>query len=202
MNETWPEIKKRKMKERRGETFDWIQSLVVSLLVCVLLFTFIVRVINVSGSSMLDTLHDGDKILISNLFYNPRQGDVVVLRKETFSSEPIVKRIIALEGQTVNIDFDEGVVYVDGEALDEPYTYEPTHRRIDFEDEVVVPEGCIFVLGDNRNGSTDSRDDRIGFVDSRLIMGRAFFLLVPGSDPLQGDARQWGRIGFVRGWGK
>ena len=123
MNETWPEIKKRKLKERRGETFDWIQSLVVSLLICVLLFTFVLRVINVSGTSMLDTLHDGDRILISNLFYTPRQGYVVVLQKESFSSEPIVKRIIALEGQTVNIDFDEGVVYVDGVALDEPYAY-------------------------------------------------------------------------------
>jgi len=202
MNETWPEIKKRKLKERRGETFDWIQSLVVSLLFCVLLFTFVARVINVSGTSMLDTLHDGDKILISNLFYSPKQGDVVVLRKDSFSSEPIVKRIIALEGQTVNIDFDEGIVYVDGVALDEPYTYEPTHRRIDFEDEVVVPEGCLFVLGDNRNGSTDSRDDRIGFVDSRLVMGRAFFLLIPGSDPRLGEGREWGRIGFIRGWAK
>ncbi|MBQ3276016.1 MAG: signal peptidase I [Oscillospiraceae bacterium] len=202
MNETWPEIKKRKLKERRGETFDWIQSLVVSLLICVLLFTFVLRVINVSGTSMLDTLHDGDRILISNLFYTPRQGDVVVLQKESFSSEPIVKRIIALEGQTVNIDFDEGVVYVDGVALDEPYVYEPTHRRIDFEDEVVVPEGCLFVLGDNRNGSTDSRDDRIGFVDSRLVMGRAFFLLIPGSDPRIGESRDWGRIGWVRGWAK
>ena len=197
MNETWPEIKKRKMKERRGETFDWIQSLVVSLLFCVLLFTFIARVINVSGTSMLDTLHNGDRILISQLFYSPKQGDVVVLRKESFSSEPIVKRIIAVEGQTVSIDFDKGVVYVDGAALDEPYTREPTHRRIDFEDEVTVPEGCLFVMGDNRNGSTDSRDDRIGFVDSRLIMGRAYFLLIPGADTKLGEARDWGRIGFI-----
>lgn len=197
MNETWPEIKKRKMKERRGEIFDWIQSLVVALWVCVLLFTFVCRVISVSGTSMLNTLRGGDRILVSDLFYTPRQGDIVVLRKESFSAEPIVKRIIAREGQTVRIDFDAGVVYVDDTALDEPYTLTPTNRRIDFEDELVVPEGCLFVLGDNRNGSTDSRDDRIGCVDERLVIGRAVFLLVPGSDPQHGESADWKRIGFI-----
>ena len=197
MNETWPEIKKRKLKERRGETFDWIQSLVVALVLCVLIFSFVARVIVVSGTSMLDTLHSNDRILISDLFYSPRQGDIVVVRKESFSSEPIVKRVIAVAGQTVNMDFDAGVVYVDGQALDEPYTYTPTNRRIDFEDEVVVPEGCLFLMGDNRNGSTDSRDDRIGFVDERLVMGRAIFLLVPGADRMRGETADLSRIGFI-----
>ena len=198
MNETWPEIKKRKMKERRGDVYDWVQSLVVALLVCVLIFTFVVRVVNVSGTSMLDTLHNNDRIMISNLFYTPKQGDIVVLRKESFSEEPIVKRIIALEGQTVDIDFEKGIVYVDGEALEEPYVLEPTRRRIDFEDETVVPDGCMFVLGDNRNGSTDSRDLRIGCVDERLIMGKAVFLLIPGSDREHGEGVDLTRIGFIR----
>ncbi len=197
MNETWPEIKKRKMKERRGDVYDWVQSLVVALLVCVLIFTFVVRVVNVSGTSMLDTLHNNDRIMISNLFYTPKQGDIVVLRKESFSEEPIVKRIIALEGQTVDIDFEKGIVYVDGEALEEPYVLEPTRRRIDFEDETVVPDGCMFVLGDNRNGSTDSRDLRIGCVDERLIMGKAVFLLIPGSDREHGEGVDLTRIGFI-----
>lgn len=197
MNETWPEIKKRKLKERRGETFDWIESLVVALLLCVLVFTFFLREIRVSGSSMLNTLHDGDRIMISNLFYEPANGDVVVLRKESFSSEPIVKRIIAVGGQTVNIDFDQGVVYVDGQPLDEPYTLAPTIRRIDFEEEVEVPEGHLFVMGDNRNGSTDSRDDRIGFVDERLVLGKALLLVFPGGDPAHGDPRDWSRIGRI-----
>ena len=131
MNETWPEIKKRKLKERRGETFDWIQSLVVALFACVLIFTFLVRVVGVVGTSMLNTLHPGDRILVSNLFYTPKRGDIIVLRKESFNSEPIVKRVIATEGETVTIDFEGGIVYVDGVALDEPYTLEPTHRRID-----------------------------------------------------------------------
>ncbi len=175
MNETWPEIKKRKLKERRGETFDWIQSLVVALFACVLIFTFLVRVVGVVGTSMLNTLHPGDRILVSNLFYTPKRGDIIVLRKESFNSEPIVKRVM----------------------LDEPYTLEPTHRRIDFGDSVTVPEGCLFVMGDNRNGSTDSRDDRIGCVDERLVIGRAFFLLVPGGDSQHGESRDWSRIGVI-----
>ena len=198
MNETWPEIKKRKMRERRGETFDWVQSLIGSLLICVLLFTFVMRVINVSGTSMLDTLQNGDRILISNLFYTPRQGDIVVVRQQSFNAEPIVKRVIATAGQVVDIDFEAGIVYVDGEALDEPYTYTPTNRRIDFEDAVTVPEGCLFLMGDNRNGSTDSRDERIGFVDTRLVLGKAFFLLIPGADKASKEKADWGRVGFIR----
>ena len=197
MNETWPEIKKRKMKERRGDIFDWVQSLVVALLVCVLLFTFVGRIVNVSGTSMLDTLRNNDRIVISDLFYTPKRGDIVVLRKTSFSDEPIVKRVIALGGQTVNIDFEKGVVYVDGEALDEPYILEPTRRRIDFEDETLVPEGCVFVMGDNRNGSTDSRDLRIGCVDERLIIGKALFLLIPGADTEHGERSDFSRIGRI-----
>ena len=197
MNETWPEIKKRKMKERRGEIFDWVQSMVVALLVCVLVFTFIVRIVSVSGTSMLDTLHNNDRIVISDLFYKPEQGDIVVLRKTTFSDEPIVKRVIALAGQTVDIDFDAGIVFVDGVALDEPYILEPTRRRIDFEDATLVPEGCVFVLGDNRNGSTDSRDLRIGCVDERLIIGKALFLLIPGADTEHGERSDLTRIGRI-----
>ena len=196
MNETWPEIKKRKLKERRGEMFDWVQSLVVALLICVLVFTFVIREVSVSGTSMINTLYDGDRILISNLFYSPRQGDVVVLRKESFSTEPIVKRVIALEGQTVDIDFEAGIVYVDGQALDEPYIYEPTRRRIDFDEPVTVPEGCVFVMGDNRNGSTDSRDLRIGCVDVRLIMGKALLIAIPGVD-MDDSGRDWSRIGVI-----
>ena len=197
MNETWPEIKKRKLKERRGDIFDWVQSLVTALVICVLVFTFVVRVVSVSGTSMLDTLHNNDRILVSDLFYTPKQGDIVVLRKESFSSDPIVKRVIALEGQTVDIDFGAGIVYVDGVALEEPYTLEPTRRRIDFVEETVVPEGCLFVLGDNRNGSTDSRDLRIGCVDQRLVIGHALFLLIPGSDPAHGEAAELSRIGVI-----
>ena len=98
----------------RAEVYDWIQCIIFALVFCVLLFVFAVRMVNVVGHSMVPTLEQSDKVVISNLFYHPKQGDVVVLRKQTLMQEPIVKRIIATEGQTVDIDFDDGVVYVDG----------------------------------------------------------------------------------------
>ena len=161
----------------RAEVYDWIQCIIFALVFCVLLFVFAVRMVNVVGHSMVPTLEQSDKVVISNLFYHPKQGDVVVLRKQTLMEEPIVKRIIATEGQTVDIDFDDGVVYVDGKALDEPYVNEPVHDRENFEGKIT--EGCVFVMGDNRNASTDSRDARLGCVDTRYIMGRVYFTLFP-----------------------
>lgn len=163
----------------RAEVYDWIQCIIFALVFCVLLFVFAVRMVNVVGHSMVPTLEQSDKVVISNLFYHPKQGDVVVLRKQTLMQEPIVKRIIATEGQTVDIDFDDGVVYVDGKALDEPYVNEPVHDRENFEGKITVPEGCVFVMGDNRNASTDSRDARLGCVDTHYIMGRVYFTLFP-----------------------
>ena len=100
----------------RAEVYDWIQCIIFALVFCVLLFVFGARMVNVVGHSMVPTLEQNDKVIISNLFYHPKQGDIVVLRKQTLMDEPIVKRIIATEGQTVDIDFDDGVVYVDGKA--------------------------------------------------------------------------------------
>lgn len=178
--------KGKKEKEKtsvKKELYDWLQCVMSALMACVLVFVFFARMIGVVGDSMTNTLHDGDRIIISNLFYTPEQGDIVVLRKESFREQAIVKRVIAVEGQTVSFDFNQGIVYVDGKALDEPYIREPTYTSIDFtEDEVTVPEGCVFVLGDNRNGSTDSRDNRIGFVDTRCIIGRLLLRVFPLDD--------------------
>lgn len=168
-----------KTKKREGDLFDWLQCIVTALVACVLIFVFIGRTIGVVGSSMVPTLEQGDRLIISKLFYTPQQGDIVVLQKDSFADYPLIKRVIATEGQTVDIDFDSGVVYVDGVALDEPYTAEPTVVREDFDEPVTVPEGCIFVMGDNRNRSTDSRTDSIGCVDTRLIMGKALLRLTP-----------------------
>ena len=168
-----------KTKKREGDLFDWLQCIVTALVACVLIFVFIGRTIGVVGSSMVPTLEQGDRLIISKLFYTPQQGDIVVLQKDSFADYPLIKRVIATEGQTVDIDFDAGVVYVDGVALVEPYTAEPTVVREDFDEPVTVPEGCIFVMGDNRNRSTDSRTDSIGCVDTRLIMGKALLRLTP-----------------------
>ena len=163
----------------RAEVYDWIQCIIFALVFCVLLFVFGARMVNVVGHSMVPTLEQNDKVIISNLFYHPKQGDIVVLRKQTLMDEPIVKRIIATEGQTVDIDFDDGVVYVDGKALDEPYVNAPVHDRENFEGKITVPKGSVFVMGDNRNGSTDSRDERLGPVDEGYVLGRAVLALWP-----------------------
>ena len=188
--------KKDKKKEKEKMTlYDWVQCVVGALVVGILLFMFVGRIIGVSGSSMYPTLHDTDKIVISDLFYSPKAGDIVVVQTDTFGPHPIVKRIIATEGQTVDIDFTNGIVYVDGEALDEPYINELTHDRENFSGEVTVPEGCIFVMGDNRNASTDSRTNKVGMVDERCILGKVYIVLIPGNtaeDPI--DISRFGSV--------
>ncbi len=163
----------------RRDLYDWMQCIVVAIIVCVLLFSFFVRLVDVVGDSMYPTLENGDKIIVSNLFYDPQPGDIIVFRKDEYRDQPLVKRVIAVAGQTVDIDFARGIVYVDGEPIDEPYIAEPTTEAIDFTGEITVDEGCVFVMGDNRNHSTDSRDARIDCVDVRCIMGKVYFTLFP-----------------------
>ncbi len=180
MNEhTEQERQSSEKKERGSEVLDWLQCIVTALAFCVILFTFFISPSIVVGSSMYPTLEEGDFLLITKHFYQPKYGDIVVLRKEAFKTEPIVKRVIATAGQTVDIDFQEGVVYVDGTPLDEPYVNSPTNEPESFTEPVTVPEGCIFVMGDNRNRSTDSRYEKIGCVDIRMILGKAILRVVP-----------------------
>ena len=177
-----PAVKKEKKHlDSAAEVYDWMQCLVSALLICVLVFAFFVRIISIVGSSMVPTFHDGDSVAISKLFYTPSQGDIIVLRKEAFQEEPIIKRVIAVEGQTVNIDFEKGIVYVDDVPLDEPYINEPTITALDFDGKITVPENHVFVMGDNRNASTDSRRSTIGCVDERYIMGKVLIRLLPFS---------------------
>ena len=163
------------------DLYFWLQALVAALVLLILVFTFVGRIIGVSGSSMVPTLHDGDMLLLQSIGYTPKQGDVVVLTKEFDAADgPIVKRVIATGGQHVVIDYAAGTVTVDGKVLDEPYINEPMNPPMgESITDVVVPEGSIFVMGDNRNHSSDSRDVTLGTVDERYVLGRAIWVLLP-----------------------
>lgn len=173
------ENNKRSCSNRDSELLDWLQCIVSALVFCVLLFTFATRTVGVIGSSMVPTLEENDRLIVSKLFYNPKYGDIVVVRKESFMTKPIIKRVIATAGQTVDIDFNAGIVYVDGRALDEPYINAPTQDPEDFTGPVTVPDGYVFLMGDNRNRSTDSRCAQVGVIDCRLIIGKAYLRLTP-----------------------
>lgn len=177
-------------QEKKGEEktsfkqdlYYWTQALIVVLVGLILVCTLAGRVIRVVGSSMVPTLHENDLLLLRSVGYTPQRGDVIVLRKESFLSYPVVKRVIATGGEHVTVDYTTGTVSVDGVALDEPYINEimvdtgsPNMTVLD----VTVPEGSIYVMGDNRNKSSDSRDERLGTVDERYILGKALFRIFP-----------------------
>ena len=177
-NQELPELTPQ--EKSRREIYDWIYCLSVALITCVVIFAFFIRHIDVRGTSMNPTLNNNDKMLVSGLFYEPKVGDVVVFKKDEYDPErALVKRVIATEGQVINMDFDHGIVYVDGVPIEEDYIMEPTTNKIDFIGPQTVPEGCVFVMGDNRNASTDSRKKEIGMVDTRLILGRAYAVVYP-----------------------
>ena len=169
----------KKEKDPKGNAYDWIESLVTAIVACIIIFLFLFRVVNVQGSSMVPTLRESDKIVISRLARDFKYGDIVVLTKTAFDDESIVKRVIATEGQTIDIDFDEGIVTVDGEVLQEPYIAEKTKRQMDFNGPVTVPEGCIFCMGENPTPRTDSRRSIIGMIDTRCVLGRVVLRLWP-----------------------
>ena len=188
-----------KQTAKGRDLYEWVQSLVGSVLVVVAIFTFVIRMMGVDGHSMLNTLQHGDRLLVVNsmLYHDYKYGDIVILRKNgVFDDDPIVKRVIAVEGQTVDIDFAEGIVYVDGEALEEDYIREPTYTAEGTEFPLTVPEGSIFVMGDNRNRSDDSRNAALGTVDTRYVIGKAAFLIFPGPD-YETEKRDFKRIGVI-----
>ena len=192
-------MEEKKQRESGRELYEWVQALVCSVLAVVILFTFVIRLIGVDGRSMVPTLQHGDRLLVLNsmLYDDYQSGDIVVLRKDTFLKDPIVKRVIATEGQSVDIDFSTGSVYVDGSLLKEDYINELTFLEEGTEFPLTVPENSVFVMGDNRNHSSDSRDSRLGTVDERYVIGKAVFLAFPGADQYSGE-RSFGRIGGLR----
>ena len=188
-----------KKESRKDTVLLYLHDFVVWLVAILLVFLLLFRVVVVSGPSMNATLVHGDYLLLINnvLYTEPKQGDIVVAAKESFKNgEPIIKRVIATEGQWVDIDFDAGVVYVNGTALDEPYTNTPTNIFEGIEFPMMVEDGCIFVMGDNRNESKDSRSPEIGQIDKREVLGKVIFLFLPGKDPVT-EEMNFERIGAL-----
>jgi len=192
------EVEEKKASWQKS-VITYLHDVVYLLAAVILCFTLLFRIVVVSGTSMNNTLLDGDYLLlISNTFYtDPKYGDVIVASKESFDNgAPIVKRVIATENQVVDIDFQKGIVTVDGQVLNEPYITSKTTMFEGVTFPLVVDEGCVFVLGDNRGDSKDSRSPEIGLIDKRQIVGRVIFLFLPGTNK-GSQERDYGRIGVV-----
>lgn len=187
----------KKISDKKQSALSYLHDFVILLAVILFVFLLLGRIVVVSGPSMMNTLIDGDYLLVvGKPFYNmPRVGDVVVVSKDTFKSgEPIIKRVIATEGQTVEII--DNMVYVNGVLQNEPYISSQTNPPYGNQFSCVVAKGCVFVMGDNRAISMDSRSTEIGQVDCREIIGKAVFLFLPGVDEIT-DKRDFSRIGGI-----
>ena len=203
--ETEEEEKLSPACEAYGMLHDWVYVLAVLTVI----FVFFFRLVGVDGSSMYPTLVDHDYLVLESnfLYQNVEAGDIVVMSVDCFKDDgPIVKRVIATGGQVVDIDFNTGSVYVDGVLQEETYIFEPTYRSYEelglaLEYPVTVPEGSVFVMGDNRNHSADSRYSPCGCVDEGRILGKVLLIIVPGRQTNEyGEivgGREFDRIGTV-----
>lgn len=169
--------KKKSFRQMRLNVFEVFEAVMAALVVVTVVFTFFFRVFNVDGTSMKPTLQHNDKLIVSTVGYKAERGDVVVISETADLDEPIVKRIVAVGGDTVDINFTTGVVTVNG--TEEDYTDELTSQQFDIAFPLTVPEGTVFVLGDNRGNSLDSRSTRVGCVDERYIVGKVLFRFFP-----------------------
>lgn len=175
-----PEEPHRENSRSTTALYDVADVVVSAMIIIMVIFIFFFRFAGVSGESMMPTLNDGDWLLVSSAVYDePQYKDVVIITQPNYFHEPIVKRVIATGGQTVDIDPEAGLVYVDGVALDEPYTLEPTYELDDIQFPLTVPEGMLFVMGDNRNDSSDSRSSKVGLIDQRYVLGKVSGRLMP-----------------------
>lgn len=188
-----------KKEDRYGFFFDALEMFAWSLAILLLIFTFVLRLCRVEGASMENTLYDGENLLLYSLFYEPEQDDIIVFHltdEEPNLEKMLVKRVIATGGQTVEIDFKNNTIFVDGvlyedehavlknnaDAIIDQYLYfRPDWKYNSITDTmtVTVPEGQLFVLGDNRNFSRDSRDSSIMFVDERCVLGKVIVRIAP-----------------------
>ena len=179
-----PKEEKKENKELLTTLFDTLEIFCLSVVLVILIFTFVGRMATVIGDSMEPTLQNGDRVLVSSLFYTPECGDIVVVQKESgyYDDQLLIKRVIAKGGQTITFDFANWTVCIDGEIIDEPYINRvlDAMKKGDITgDTVTVPEGCYFVMGDNRNFSADSRFDTIGFVKETEIVGHTIVRISP-----------------------
>ena len=174
------EIEERKPSET---FFEWLEIFIISVAAVFVLFSFIARIAVVDGNSMYPTLSNNDKLLVRLIFYTPTQGDIIVCQSENYGlDKPLVKRIIATEGQTVRLDRENWKIYVNGFVIDEPYLVIGEGAMVDWEydtDEIVIPKGHVFVMGDNRNNSLDSRFYGVGMIDERYIIGQVIYRFMP-----------------------
>ena len=166
-------------KSLLAELLDFVSIAVYSIIITVILFTFVFRMVSVDGKSMQNTLQHEDRLIVNQLFYTPKRGDIVVVTKETRANGPLIKRVIATEGQTIDINFNSGEVTVDGVVLDEPYIKDLTTTSEGVVFPQTVPPDCVFVMGDNRNNSHDSRSTDVGMVQTKYVMGEAVFRVFP-----------------------
>ncbi|MDK2798390.1 MAG: signal peptidase [Clostridiales bacterium] len=173
------EISQNKDFNIKKEILEWVQAIVIAFVIALLIRTFVFSLIRVQGYSMIPTLQHNDRLIVTKLMYKPKQGDIIILRPPMHKNTYYVKRVIAVSGQTVDIDFKKHIVYVDGKALIENYVNEPIAQPGDIQFPRTVPENTVFVLGDNRNDSRDSRYSDIGMVPYQSIIGKAIFRIWP-----------------------
>ncbi len=171
----------QRQKEKNVAALEWFDALVFALTLVLIILLFFVRTMTVNGTSMVPTLSDGDQLLARSFMYSPERGDIVVVDGYTQFGLPLVKRVIGVSGDVVDIDFNTGVVTVNGEVLDEEYIADPTTRSFDVSFPVTVPEGKVFLMGDNRLYSKDSRSSDIGMIDERDLLGKVFFRILPAN---------------------